>query len=104
MKKAAEEEGGGTHVDEEGIRKLELFVGHAEGEHGIPCGDVLGISGHGAETLDGSVDISVRGELLELQGKVVRAEEFCGTTGSCDRAHETEHTRRASGQHQGTVG
>lgn len=70
---------GGTHVDEEGVRELELFVGHAEGEHGIPRGDVLCISGHGAKALYGGIDMSVCRELLELQGEVVRAEELSRT-------------------------
>ena len=96
---------GRTHVDEKGVRELELFVGHAEGEHGVPCGDVLGISGHGAEALDSGIDVSICGELLELQGEVVRPEEFSGRRHRCCKgAHETEHTRSASGEHQRTVG
>lgn len=65
-----------THVDEESIRKLELFVGHAEGEHGVPCGDVLCIPRHGAEALDSAVNVSVRSELLELEREVIWSEKF----------------------------
>ena len=51
-------------------------MGHAEGEHSVPCGDVLSISGHGTEALDSSVDISISGELLELQCEIIWTEEF----------------------------
>lgn len=106
MKKAPEDRGG-THVDEERICELESFVEHAEGEHGIPCGDVLRISGHGAEALDGGGDVSICRELLELQSEVIWAKKT-GRAGrvwfGCKDADKTEETRCVSGEHQRTVG
>lgn len=103
IREAVDEERRETDIDEERIRELELFVGHTEGEHGIPRGDVLSISRHGAEAVDSGVDVPICGELLELQGEVIWTKEV-RTTGrgrfSCEGADQTGH----AGEHQRTVG